>query len=185
MPKLRRSARPLVIACALGLAAPAAAEIDAGKREAILELLRLSGGEQVSERVAEAFLAELRGVYPPLVEEVMRAETDLSEDERARLHARLSDFDRFSTAFRGAFAKSVDVGAVFESVYVPLYDRHFDAAELREIVAFYRSPTGRKTLSVMPALMDEGLRASLPVLQPRVMALVGEILARERAALLP
>jgi hypothetical protein len=43
-----------------------------------------------------------------------------------------------------------------------VYARNFSAAELREIVAFYRTPTGVKTLRVMPKLMGEMSIMMLP-----------------------
>ena len=36
-----------------------------------------------------------------------------------------------------------------------IYARHFSVTELREIIEFYRTPTGAKTLSAMPKLMAE------------------------------
>ena len=100
------------------------------------------------------------------------------EGEDLREH--LADFDRFAVRFSESFAKRIDLGEILEVVYVPLYDRYFEESELEEIVTFYRSQAGRKTLAVMPVIMREGLAATAPLLEPRVMALVGEILAEER-----
>jgi uncharacterized protein len=65
-----------------------------------------------------------------------------------------------------------------------IYARHFSVSELREIVAFYRTPTGAKTLSVMPKLMGEitaimmlrlaGLEGELQTLIERVMRQNGQ-----------
>lgn len=44
-----------------------------------------------------------------------------------------------------------------EEGYVTLYDRHFTAAEIRELLAFYDSPIGRRFLEVQPVLMREGI----------------------------
>jgi hypothetical protein len=49
----------------------------------------------------------------------------------------------------------------------PIYARHFTAEELRQLIAFYRTPVGAKALAVMP-------RASLELLQgmgPRLQRL--------------
>jgi hypothetical protein len=65
-----------------------------------------------------------------------------------------------------------------------IYARHFSASELREIVAFYRTPTGAKTLSAMPKLMGElsttmmlrmaGLESELQTLIERVLRRNGQ-----------
>jgi hypothetical protein len=46
-----------------------------------------------------------------------------------------------------------------------LYARHFTAQEMRDIVAFYRTPTGAKVLSVMPQVATEFLAMLTPRLQ--------------------
>jgi uncharacterized protein len=44
-----------------------------------------------------------------------------------------------------------------EEGYVALYDRHFTSAEIRELIAFYDSPIGKRFLAEQPAIMREGI----------------------------
>jgi hypothetical protein len=44
-----------------------------------------------------------------------------------------------------------------EEGYVTLYDRHFTTAEIRDLLAFYDSPIGKRFLEVQPVLMREGI----------------------------
>jgi hypothetical protein len=44
-----------------------------------------------------------------------------------------------------------------EEGYAALYDRHFSVAEIRELLAFYDTPIGRRFLEVQPVLMREGI----------------------------
>jgi len=46
-----------------------------------------------------------------------------------------------------------------------LYARHFTAAELRDLLAFYRTPTGEKSLRVLPDLMSELMAGLMPRVQ--------------------
>jgi hypothetical protein len=41
---------------------------------------------------------------------------------------------------------------------VPIYQRHFSAADIEGLLKFYRSPLGRKVITEMPATMAEGMR---------------------------
>jgi hypothetical protein len=162
----------------------ARAEVSESKGLLIRELLQLSGGGQAAEQVAQLFLAQIRYVYGSMVEEVVASESDLSVEEKQALQEHLADFDRFAGVFSERFAERIDLDAVLEAVYVPLYDRYFEETELREIVAFYRTPAGRKMIAVLPSLMQDGLESTVPLVQPKVMALVGEILADRRMELL-
>jgi dienelactone hydrolase len=47
-----------------------------------------------------------------------------------------------------------------------IYVRYFTAAEMKEIAAFYSTPTDAKTLTVMPKVMADIVPALLPRLQP-------------------
>ena len=46
-----------------------------------------------------------------------------------------------------------------------IYARYFTAAELHDIAAFYKTPTGAKTLRLMPAVMAEAMQAMVPQMQ--------------------
>lgn len=53
-----------------------------------------------------------------------------------------------------------------ESLIFPIYDKYFSDEEIVALIAFYESPLGKKTTSVLPQIMNESLA-------------VGEILGRE------
>ena len=175
----------VLLGSALALfASEARAEISESKRLLIRDLLHLSGGGQATEQVAQSFLVQIQHLYGAMVEEVVASESDLSAEESQALREHLADFDRFASAFNARFAEQIDLDATLEAIYLPLYDRYFAESELREIVAFYRTPAGRKMIAVLPGLMQDGIESTVSLVQPKVMALVGEILAHRRAELL-
>jgi hypothetical protein len=47
----------------------------------------------------------------------------------------------------------------------PIYARHFTASELRDLIGFYNSPTGQKSLKELPKVMSEILSGMLPRMQ--------------------
>jgi hypothetical protein len=51
-----------------------------------------------------------------------------------------------------------------------IYARHFTAAELHQIAAFYKTPVGAKMLATMPQLMGESMQIGQQVVMPRVSA---------------
>jgi uncharacterized protein len=67
-----------------------------------------------------------------------------------------------------------------EDGYVALYDRHFSAEEIRQLVAFYDTPIGRRFLEVQPTLMREGI-AMGQEWGSRIGAEVGRTLSAEGA----
>ena len=152
------------------------------KQELILEILSAAGDDQMAAQMIQVFLVQLRPAYRDMIAEIMKTEQDLTEEEKALLVERLDDFERFAERFSALLPERLDFESVRIAVYAPLYDRNFDEQELKEIAAFYKSPTGQKVLQVMPGLMEEGMKATFRATQPRVMEVVGEVLAEQRGA---
>lgn len=77
-----------------------------------------------------------------------------------------------------------EVGAVFEenmealkTDLVPVYHQNFTHAEIRELIGFYSSEIGQKTIKVMPAMLQQSAivsqrwaQALSPVIEQRVKA---------------
>ena len=61
---------------------------------------------------------------------------------------------RFWDDLRG----ELDAGQLTELV-VPIYDRHLSHDDVRQVIAFYESPAGRKLISVQPQIVAESMKA--------------------------
>lgn len=63
----------------------------------------------------------------------------------------------------------------FEFIYI--YSQAFTAQELRELTAFYETPTGKKTIEKMPQLMAQGAQIGAARVQenmPELQAMIKE-----------
>ena len=183
MPSVRLAMAGLAAALCLAPLS-AAAEVSPQKRVLIVELVELSGSQRVGPSVAGHFLQGLRPHHAQLVQDVMTSEKDLHPAEREALTKHLSDYDAFAISFTQHFSEEIDLDAVLIEAYLPLYDRYFEREELEQIVAFYRSPAGRKMVHVLPELVQQGLEATIAAVEPQLMRLVGRILAERRQEIL-
>lgn len=71
---------------------------------------------------------------------------------------------------------------------VPVYDKHFTHAEIRELLRFYQTPVGRKTVASMPKVLGETIQIRLrwaQALGPEVDRRVGDALKKEGLAPAP
>lgn len=62
--------------------------------------------------------------------------------------------------------------------YVRLYRDAFSEAELRELIAFHKTPLGQKSIELMPRLMQEAAAISQKQIQPHLPELERRIQAR-------
>ena len=141
-PSLHRLARCLLsvwtLAAALGGGNPAlaqqgeaAAQVEPEKAEAIRQLLLLTGASELMVASIETSMPVQRAANPEIPDVFW-------EEFVARLRA---DVDRFI------------------ELLVPLYDRHLTLDEIRQLIAFYESPLGKRLVEVQPILAQESMLA--------------------------
>lgn len=68
---------------------------------------------------------------------------------------------------------------MIEDVSYNLYDKYFTESEIRDLVMFYKSPTGRKTTAVTPDLFAESMSNTMTALKPKVAEIMSELMAEE------
>ncbi|MDP6704796.1 MAG: DUF2059 domain-containing protein [Alphaproteobacteria bacterium] len=131
--------------------------VDPEKRALIMELMEITGAKNFSVQFSEAITGEyfkaIKAVRPDFPD---RALTIIYEEIFNVLEA--------------------DIDSFMEDT-VPIYDRHFNLSELRDLREFYRTPTGQKTISTLPRIMQESMAAGqawagrlTPILQQRIRA---------------
>ena len=162
-------------------------EATESKQEMIRELLTIVGiagmAEQMRDQQSVVELMQMQPSYHQMMEWATSEQPDLAEADRQLLLARLDDFDAFAERFRALFNERLDFSAIIETVYPPLYDKTFSEEELRQLVTFYRTPVGRRSIEVMPSLMQEAAAGVEGAVQPLAIGLIHEIVAEERAKL--
>lgn len=62
--------------------------------------------------------------------------------------------------------------ASLQEEFVTLYARNFTEAEIKQIVVFYKTPVGKKTLQLMPKLMQEGAEVGMKRVQDHMPELM-------------
>jgi len=164
-----RSAGSWILAIALAWPALGLADqLTAGKRADIAQLIGVADGTKLSGQFAEVaaqnISARLKRTHPdlpPRVADAIRRDLIAMFEERATARGGLVD----------------DI--------VGIYHRHFTHPEIKELLAFNRTPIGRKTLQLMPAIMSETTAAGRSWgrgLAPEVQRRVDAVLKKEGIA---
>jgi hypothetical protein len=183
---LRMGAAILAVSV-LMLPAKSDAEVTESKQEMIRELLTIVGivgmAEQMRDQQSVVELMQMQPSYHQMMEMATSEQADLSEMDRQLLLARLDDFDVFAERFQALFIERLNFSTIIETIYPPLYDKYFSEEELRQMVTFYRTPAGRKSIEVMPSLMQEAGMGVEAAVRPLSIGLIQEIVAEERAKL--
>jgi hypothetical protein len=102
----------------------------------------------MSPDMMEQLTAGLTAAFWPLVQQQASA-GKIDDATVAKLHG---EFERLQLAFATDTLKGASA----------IYARHFTVAELRQLIAFYRTPIGAKVLHEMPQVMAESAALTLP-----------------------
>lgn len=114
-------------------------ELSPEKRADIERLLDMTGAMALSTQMASA-------VTTQLFQAIKKARPDIP----ARV------LDALPAVVQATF--EANVGSLKEAT-IPIYHKHFSASEIKEIIQFYSTDLGKKTIRLMPVLMQESMLA--------------------------
>lgn len=158
-----------LLACALPLtllAAPAGAEeLSEQKRQDIRRLIESTGGTNVAQQFASASSRQMFQMLKAMRPDIPDRTLVVMDRE-----------------LMGLFSEKMDgPGGLVEQV-IPIYHRHLTHGEIRELIAFYETPIGRKTIAIMPQVVAESMQAGQrwgQALAPEIQRRVKDALLRE------
>ena len=154
-----RFLKPIFAAAVLGAAS--AGPVLADDRYAQDAEALAAARELVAETSADAMVGDIVArTWPAMEPEIRRQLPDATAETLKGFRA---DYVRIVTG------RTAELMAATPAIYA----RHYTAQELRELVAFYRSPVGRKSLAVMPAIIGDMVRISAERM-PMVTAEINE-----------
>lgn len=83
---------------------------------------------------------------------------DIDAQMTAMRRARPDVPDQFWQDFEVEFKRQASPDELMK-VILPIYDRHFTHQEIRQLIAFYESPLGRKISVTLPEIQSESIAA--------------------------
>jgi hypothetical protein len=130
-------ATALLGAVGAGIAPAAAQEPSAGAVELAREVIMLKGGNVVYERIVPGVVEHVKNMFLPTNPQLSKPLTEVAEVLHKELEPKKAEI---VTEAAKSFAQ------------------RFSEPELKEIVAFYRSPVGKKLATEEPASIDDSMR---------------------------
>jgi hypothetical protein len=116
------------------------------------EIMQLSGAHQLAVQMMRGIMVNMRGAFPPYVPK------DVIDDIQSSL-------------------EKMD----FEPMAIESYERHVSTEDAAQIIAFYKTPAGRRFIGVMPQVTKEmqesGAKAGTQIVQEVIDRHMDEIKA--------
>jgi hypothetical protein len=146
------------------------------KRSLIKELLEITKASKSANQVIDVMV---RSELPKLVSAILKNVPSLDSD-RPEVQKQFNDFvSRMAVKYRDRVLKKIDLKQLVEEVSYPVYDQYFTESELRDIIGFYKSSTGKKAISVLPQITVDSISRTNDILLPKLSSIMTEILTEE------
>ncbi len=95
----------------------------------IREFIKITGADKIAISSMQTYMEQLKKNAPGISDEFLK---------------------RFAAEFTAE--KMVQL-------YVPIYAKYYTESDIDELIRFYKSPVGQKTISVMPSILQESMEA--------------------------
>jgi len=161
-------------------AAKAQDDIKPAKRALIKELYVATRADKLAESFTQIILTQMERDLPKMISETPGM-TDLKTTDREQVQRTIVETSaRVFRRFKELMLQRINFAEVMEQMFYPIYDKFFTEEELKDLVTFYKSTTGQKSIEVMPQLMQDAMQRSSQALNAKVMELVTEVMQEEK-----
>ena len=155
-------------------------KITTEKQALVKELLEVTGAQKNTNAMMGLMLAQSEKDLQNTLAQQIKNSKNLTDQERAHLEKKAGESTlRFTKRFRELFQQA-DFPHLVEEVGYAVYDKYFTENELRDMIVFYRSPTGKKSIEVMPQLFAESLQRVSEALTTKMQQIVNQIIEEEK-----
>jgi len=165
-----------------GNASRAQQTISPEKKALIKEFLEVTGGREGTDQIINVMLSSIEKEITKTMALLLEQDPNLTPAQKKEMQKDLEESAaRWNQRYRELFTQKINLGQLIDDLSYPLYDKHFTENELRDLIAFYKTPTGQKIISVMPALMMDSMSKMSETLLPIVQKFVKETSEAELA----
>ena len=149
------------------------------KRALIRELFEVTGLTKNMDAMLDAIGKQQERELPKSIAQTIARDRNLSMQERAALEEKLRQSSLRATRRMNEVFRQINYLQIFADIAEPIFDKHFTESELKEWVAFYKSPLGKKSVELMPIMMAEMMPKMSEALFPRIQAEMDKIIEDE------
>ena len=140
--------------------------VTAEQKAAVKELLDAMNFKQMMSQMTGAMTQNM----PKMMDQFFMSNSKLSDAEKAearRLGAKSTDS---AMQAMSEIYSDPEVIQGMESIMARMYTKNFSVDEVKAITAFYVSPAGKKTLTILPQMMQQTMPEMMGLLAPRMNA---------------
>lgn len=153
----------------------------AEKQVAVKELMTLINTGNKAEDFVNIISQQMEASRKAAVTTALDERTDLTAAERKALEELLvnEQGDRIKR-FQERLMQKLDFNRMMDEIGASVYDKYYTLEEVKDLIVFYKSPTGQKSLKLMTTVMTESMRQVQERLVPKIPVVIQELQEEDR-----
>lgn len=157
-------------------------EISPAKRAAIRELMALINAENKAEDVVRIMTSQLETTRDETIQKILDSRSDLTETDRKSLEEMFSGERAEATRnFQDKLMRKINFTELVGEMSAAVYDKYYTLEEIRDLINFYKTPTGQKSLRLMTPIFNETMKQMQEKLIPKIPVVIRELQEEDKA----
>lgn len=151
------------------------------KQAAIKELVFLINGDNKMEEMMNAMAPQLQASQDAAMKSMLDERTDLTVTERQSLEDSLINDKKYSVKrLLDKMMQRLNYNELINEIAYSIYDKYYTLEELKDLNAFFKTPTGQKSLKMMTPIMTDTMLAIQQRVMPKMMIVMKELMDEDR-----
>ena len=151
------------------------------KQQAVKELVTLIGADSKADDMMNALLTQFDDLETQTVKVVLDEHRDLSPADRKAIEELiLSEKENSSKRFEEKLISKMNFNELMSDITYTIYDKHYTLEEIRDLITFYKTPTGQKSIKLMTPIMTDTMQLVSERMLTKIPVVIKEIEAESR-----
>ena len=180
MKKMFLSTIVAILLVAVGASAQESAGISPEKIALVKELIEVTGSKEQSIKMMDTMMAFQDVQTRSMIATMFDDDKDMTPADRAMAkELATQSAERAIASVQEFFRSEVDLVQMMETIVIPIYSKHFTESELRDMISFYRTPTGQKMIRTMTDVVVESMGIMSEQLMPKLQIFMKKAVEQE------
>lgn len=176
MTKTHFSALCLIALFALGSLTGAAQNTPTPEKLSLIkEFLTITQATKGANDTSDLMMGLQAAETAKMIDSLIDDDKSMTAERKAELKKTVAEStERSSARMRDFFKTRLKFEEIIEQTAIPVYDKHFSADELRQLIAFYKTPVGKRMIEVTPQLTIELMTGMMEKMMPKLQEFMRE-----------
>lgn len=127
------------------------------------------------------FSQQIKGMTGAMADRIDRNPM-LTQNQKAEAKADMTAaFERRTKRFNELVNEQLHLDEAIEQTFIPMFDKHFTSDELKEMLTYFKSPVGQKSLDLLPQMSMEAALTLNKQLVPKLREISIQVEEEEQA----